>query len=58
LGYPSRITANLDDPGKWILCATMLFGRIGVLTFFIAFVTTAGKEADINYPNERVVGGG
>lgn len=58
VGLSLGITATLDDPGKWILCATMLFGRIGVLTFFIALLQPLEKRPNINYPNERVVVGG
>lgn len=58
VGLSLGITSTLDTTGKLILCATMLFGRIGVLTFFIALLQPLEKRPNINYPNERVVVGG
>lgn len=58
VGLSLGITSGLDNAGKLVLCATMLFGRIGVLTFFIALLQPIYARPDFVYPKERVVVGG
>lgn len=55
-GLSRGITADLSTVSKLILCAIMLMGRVGILTFFMSIVP-AGREEKYQYPSEYIVVG-
>ncbi|MBW7857532.1 MAG: portal protein [Leptonema sp. (in: Bacteria)] len=55
-GLSRGITSDLTVVSKLILCAIMLMGRVGILTFFMSIVP-AGREERYQYPSEYIVVG-
>ena len=56
VGLSRGITPGLQDVSKLILGAIMLMGRVGILTFLMAFVPQADGAA-YRYPSEYVIVG-
>ena len=54
VGLSTGITAKLSGPGKMIIAATMLVGRIGPLTMVVALSSRLAREEAYEYPSERV----
>jgi len=58
LGISTGITAGLTIPGKLIIIASMIIGRIGSLTLILALRRRALRrkaEAEFSYPEERIM---
>ncbi len=56
VGQSTGVTAQLNDLGKVLISITMLFGRVGVLTFMIALLQQP-QRPDFTYPGERIMVG-
>lgn len=56
-GLDSGITPLLSAGGKFIVIASMITGRIGILTILILMVTSTVKRKNIKYPEARVLVG-
>jgi potassium uptake TrkH family protein len=54
VGLSRGITAELSDPSKLVLTATMFLGRVGLLTFAVAFATKTDNR-NYRYPEESVL---
>lgn len=54
VGLTLGITTELSDVSKIVLVLTMFIGRVGVLTFFIAFITQQ-KDRAYQYPVEEIM---
>jgi trk system potassium uptake protein TrkH len=58
LGISTGITAGLTIPGKILIIASMVIGRIGSLTLILALRKRAlskRAEAEFSYPEERIM---
>lgn len=55
-GLSSGLSAELEDPGKIILSATMLAGRVGTVTLAAAVAATSRSRL-FRYPEERPIVG-
>ena len=56
VGLSTGITPTLSSAGKLLLIITMFIGRVGLLTFAVAF--TRGREEPLyRYPEERILVG-
>lgn len=53
VGLTRGITTSLTDPSKLILCLTMLAGRVGILSFVLAF-TGRPRPRPFTYPEARL----
>ena len=56
VGLSTGITDQLTTPGKLIIIATMLIGRLGPLTL-LASMTFNLKPAGYSYPDEPIIVG-
>ncbi|WP_242497847.1 TrkH family potassium uptake protein [Microbacterium protaetiae] len=56
VGLSSGLTDSLHDPGKYVLAATMLFGRVGTVTLAAAVAATSRKQL-YSLPVERPIVG-
>ncbi len=56
VGLSLGITGQLSEPGKLIVAALMFIGRIGLLTFLLAFVQRKYRPP-VRYPREDVLVG-
>jgi Trk-type K+ transport system membrane component len=56
VGLSSGLTETLHDPGKYVLAATMLFGRVGTVTLAAAVAATSRKQL-YSLPVERPIVG-
>jgi Trk-type K+ transport system membrane component len=56
VGLSSGLTETLQDPGKYVLAATMLFGRVGTVTLAAAVAATSSKQL-YSLPVERPIVG-
>lgn len=56
VGQSTGVVSQLNDPGKILISITMLFGRVGVLTFMIALLQRP-QRPDFTYPGERIMVG-
>ena len=54
VGLSLGITGELTDTSKLVLIAAMYIGRIGTLTFFIAFLRKV-KTLSYQYPSENII---
>ncbi len=54
LGLSLGLTPHLSSLGKLLIILSMIIGRIGTLTFVLAFKKRSEK-AEFNYPEERVM---
>jgi len=54
VGLSLGITSTLSDTSKIVLIAAMYIGRIGTLTFFIAFLRKV-KTLSYQYPSENII---
>jgi len=54
VGLSMGITSHLGTGGKWIIIVIMFAGRIGILSFLLAFVKPR-KQTDMYYPNENII---
>ena len=54
VGLSLGITANLSDPSKLVLIATMFVGRVGMLTLLIALMPTV-KHQKYRYSTEEIL---
>lgn len=54
VGLSRDITFRLGTGGKWIIIALMFMGRIGILTFFLAFFKPKILPK-YKYPNENII---
>ncbi len=54
VGLSRDVTFHLGTGGKWVIIALMFMGRIGILTFFLAFVRPK-FEPKYKYPKENIV---
>ncbi len=58
VGLSIGATLKLTLWGKLIIIVTMLFGRVGPLTFALAFmIRRRGNKASISYPEEKILVG-
>jgi trk system potassium uptake protein TrkH len=58
VGLSIGATMKLTFLGKVIIILTMLFGRVGPLTFAVAFMVNKGiRRSKINYPEEKILVG-
>jgi len=56
LGFSLKGTQHLTTTGKLLICATMLIGRIGSLTFILGLKFSKKTEVvGFSYPEERVM---
>ena len=55
VGLSTGITAGLSTFSHLLLIALMYLGRVGVLSFSIAFLTRSGGDSKISYPETNVV---
>ena len=55
VGLSTGITAGLYTFSHLLLIALMYLGRVGVLSFSIAFLTRSGGDSKISYPETNVV---
>jgi trk system potassium uptake protein TrkH len=53
VGLTRGLTPVLDDPAKLLICLTMLAGRVGVLSFVLAFAGHPRPSA-VSYPEARL----
>ena len=56
VGLSTGLTEQLADPGKYVLAATMLFGRVGTVTLAAAVAATSRKQL-YSLPVERPIVG-
>lgn len=56
VGLSSGVTAELDDPAKYVLAATMVMGRVGTVTLAAAVAATSRKRL-FELPVERPIVG-
>ena len=56
VGLSTGITPTLSSAGKLLLIVTMFIGRVGLLTFAVAF-TQRKEEPLYRYPEERILVG-
>ncbi|MBX3144699.1 MAG: potassium transporter KtrB [Trueperaceae bacterium] len=56
VGLSLGITGELSEPGKLVVAALMFVGRIGLLTFLLAFVQKKNRPS-VRYPREDVLVG-
>jgi trk system potassium uptake protein TrkH len=54
-GVTLNVTPYLSYFGKIIIIISMIFGRIGSLTFVIAFVKSANDTQELSYPEEKLM---
>jgi Trk-type K+ transport system membrane component len=54
VGLSRGITSSLSDSGKFILILSMFMGRVGMLTFAVAFAKKV-KTHSYKYPEESVM---
>ena len=54
VGLSRDITFHLGTGGKWIIIALMFMGRIGILTFFLAFFKPKILPK-FKYPKENII---
>lgn len=50
VGLSTGITASLSVPSELVLIFLMYMGRVGVLSFSLAFIARKGKVSKIHYP--------
>lgn len=55
VGLTTGITPRLNLLSQGLLILFMYLGRVGVLSFSVAFLTRARKEAKIRYPNVDIL---
>jgi trk system potassium uptake protein TrkH len=55
VGLSMGLTGELNDAGKLIITAVMLIGRVGILTFFVAFAMTDAKEDHAPMPKRDII---
>ncbi|WP_037371307.1 TrkH family potassium uptake protein [Selenomonas sp. AE3005] len=53
VGMGIGITLNWNDWGKGLLALTMLLGRVGIMTFLLAFIKQ--KNSTIKHPEENIM---
>jgi potassium uptake TrkH family protein len=53
VGLSRGLTTQLEDPSKLLICLTMLAGRVGVLSFVLAFAGNPRPSA-LSYPEARL----
>jgi trk system potassium uptake protein TrkH len=53
VGMGIGITLNWNDWGKGLLALTMLLGRVGIMTFLLAFIRQ--KRSTIRHPEEDIM---
>ncbi|HKT56074.1 MAG TPA: potassium transporter TrkG [Microbacterium sp.] len=56
VGLSTGVTAELDDPAKYVLAATMVMGRVGTVTLAAAVAATSRKRL-FELPVERPIVG-
>jgi Trk-type K+ transport system membrane component len=54
VGLSRDVTFHLGTGGKWVIIALMFMGRIGILTFFLAFFRPK-LEPKYKFPKENIV---
>ena len=57
VGLTMGTTFKLGIIGKLLIIVTMFFGRVGPLTFLLAFSKKSIKEGHIKFPEEKVIVG-
>lgn len=57
VGLTLGTTFKLGVIGKLLIAVTMFFGRVGPLTFLLAFSSRSIKEGHIKFPEEKVIVG-
>ena len=55
LGLATQITPCLSIAGKILIMINMFIGRLGSLTFLLAFIRRKQERAEFQYPEERVM---
>jgi len=55
-GLSSGFTATLDDPGKYVMSATMFMGRIGTVTFAAALAASQRRQLFTRAEERPIVG--
>ena len=55
VGLSMGLTGELNEAGKLIITAVMLIGRVGILTFFVAFAMTSAAEDDAPKPKRDII---
>lgn len=55
VGLSMGLTSHLNDAGKLIITLTMLVGRVGALSFFMAFAMADGVEEEEALPQRDIV---
>lgn len=55
VGLSMGLTGELNDAGKLIISAVMYIGRVGILTFFVAFAFAAHNATQPDHPRQDVM---
>ena len=55
VGLTTGITPGLSVFSQSLIILLMYMGRVGVLSFSIAFITRGGRTAKIKYPEMNVM---
>ncbi|NAW57436.1 MULTISPECIES: TrkH family potassium uptake protein [unclassified Vibrio] len=55
VGLTAGLTAELSEPGKWIMIVVMIIGRIGPLT--LAYLLARPEPSLLKYPEDNVLTG-
>jgi trk system potassium uptake protein TrkH len=55
VGLTAGLTAELSEPGKFIMVIVMIIGRIGPLT--LAYMLARPESSCVKYPEENVLTG-
>lgn len=55
LGLETGITPYLSVAGKILIIINMLIGRLGSLTFLLAFIRSKRERTEFQYPEERIM---
>jgi trk system potassium uptake protein TrkH len=55
VGLTAGLTANLSEPGKYIMVVVMVIGRIGPLT--LAYMLARPEPSLVKYPEDTVLTG-
>lgn len=54
-GLSVGLTAEAESSVRILLIIYMFFGRVGVMTISVIFITRSGKREKVNYPEGRVI---
>ncbi|MDX2289937.1 MAG: potassium transporter TrkG [Hyphomicrobiaceae bacterium] len=55
VGLSMGITGELNDAGKLIITAVMFIGRVGILSFFVAFALAVRSDGDVERVERDVI---